>query len=142
MCISSFKIMSSVLWVCCIIRETFTCQNKIVFASISILSVDVYIIVRHRNIGFYGIYKPSGPATTQGLRVSKFRRIPVFQCLTNLDHSSLLYLHSCLDTRNVVFINANKPTTRIPQFSTALVIQLDAHALLMLQARNDVRGIY
>jgi len=66
----------------------------------------------------------------QILRVYKFWRVLVFLCLINLDHSSLLYLHSCLDTRNVVFISANKPTTHVPQFSTALVIQLDAHVLL------------
>ena len=67
---------------------------------------------------------------------------PLFRCLTNLDHSSLLYLPSCLDTRNVVFISANKPTTHVLQFSMALVNQLDAPALLMLQAHNDVTGIY
>ena len=77
-------------------------------------------------------------ALLQGLRVYKFCRIPVFGCPTNLDHSLLLYHHSCLDMRNVMFISANKPTTHIPQFSmvwyllfsTVLVIQLDAQALL------------
>jgi len=45
--------------------------------------------------------------------------IPMYICISNLDHRSLLYLHGCLDTRKVVSRSTKKPMI---QFSMTVVI--------------------
>jgi len=56
-----------------------------------------------------------------GLKVCKLVE-PMFGCITNLDLSSVLYLHSCLDMRNEV--RRNKPTMHFSnQYGTLLPIK-------------------